>query len=78
MKLEGGEGNICGMQPFLQLAYYSGCIFGKKLLSADIYTSKKISAVINTSNTVIFTSNKNFNLPEIHLKTPFLHPYSKI
>ena len=30
--------------------------------------TKKISAVINTSNTVILTSNKNFNLPEIHPK----------
>ncbi len=30
---------------------------------------------MNTSNNFIFTFNKNFNLPEIPQKRPFLNPY---
>ena len=56
---------------FLQLAHLQRMYHW--MLSTYIYISKKISAVINTSNTVIYTSNKN--LPEIHPKRPFIHPY---
>ena len=64
-----------GMQPFLQLADLQWLYYWQKTVVSWHLYIQKISAVINTSNTVIFTSNKNFNLPEIHLKTQFLHPY---
>ena len=63
------------MQTFLQLADLQWMYYWQKELFVGIYIPKKNSVVINTSNTVIFTSNKNFDLPEIHLKRPFLHPY---
>ena len=61
--------------------YRDAAIFTASRFTVDVLLAKavvccylyiqKISAVMNTSNTVFFTSNKNFNLPEIHLKGHF-------
>ncbi len=62
-----------GMQPFLQRADLQWMYFGKKTF-LHLYIQNN-SAVINTSNTVIYTSNNNLDLPEIHRKEPVLHPF---
>ena len=53
-----------GCKHFSKLTDLQWMYYWQKELFAGIYTSKKSSDVINISNTVIFTSNKNFDLSD--------------